>query len=223
MTIIIQTEKITQSKYLITIDKLQKGYGYAIGCIIKSYMYNFAPGNVLTNIQIFNNKKLIDLNQINEIGIQNSPKELISIIKSIKVSKAHIINLEIPKNSNKQIFLSDLKSSHIIQEKKDMVLFSVNNNMEDITIKFVFERGQGQTKSKDNHIHINNNHSPILICNLTVQEVLEEGKSQYDKLKINLNSYMKVDITQLFKKCLQYIEQELNLIYSKIELDQNNL
>lgn len=224
----LDVQKISSTKAKISLEPLERGFGHTLGNALRRVLLSSMPGSAVSAVKI--EGVLHEYSTIE--GCREDAMEILLNLKELAIDMYGIerATLQLQAKGQKVVTATDIELPQDISIfNKDHVICSLNENAE-IKMEIQVEHGRGYRTVDDNDLEgekgskpvglllLDATFSPVLRVVYTVESARIEGRTDLDKLILDLETNGILDPEQAVRHAATILQQQLAML-SGVNID----
>lgn len=215
----VKTIKKDLKRTIFEIEPLHPGYGVTIGNSIRRVLLSSIEGAAITQVKIKG-----AASEFTSIpGIKEDILEITLNLKKVRLKMLgdESQKLELKVSGEKEIKAGDIKTPPQVEIiNKDLHIASLTKKNSKLEAEMVAEKGLGyvpseklkKTKAEVGTIYLDAIFTPVLRVAFTIENIMFEERTDYNKLKIEVETDGTITPEKAFEKSLQILMDHLTSI-----------
>ncbi|OGT56845.1 MAG: DNA-directed RNA polymerase subunit alpha [Gammaproteobacteria bacterium RIFCSPHIGHO2_12_FULL_43_28] len=214
----IAVETISPFHAKITLEPLERGFGYTLGNTLRRILLSSMPGAAIVEAKIDG-----VLHEYSALpGVQEDVVEILLNLKgvSIKLHGRHDVTLKLTKKGPGPVLAGDIEPEHDVEiVNPEHVIAHLNENGSlNMTLKVLLGRGyqpavvhtrKSEGKVTIGGLHIDASFSPVHRVSYAVENARVEQRTDLDKLVIDLETNGTLDPEEAIRRSATILQQQL--------------
>ncbi|MBE8215999.1 MAG: DNA-directed RNA polymerase subunit alpha [Endozoicomonadaceae bacterium] len=215
----VSVEEITLTSSKITLEPLERGFGYTLGNALRRILLSSMFGCAVTEVQI----EGVDHEYSALKGVQEDVIEILMNLKglAVRMEDRNDVELTLSKNKTGPVTAADIKlESGVEIINPDLIIAHLTENvMLNMTIKVCLGRGYqpANTKVEANDeemspigfLKLDASYSPVIRVSYNVENARVQQQTNLDKLIIELETNGTVSPDEAIRMCATILQQQL--------------
>lgn len=214
----IAVETISPFHAKITLEPLERGFGYTLGNTLRRILLSSMPGAAIVEVKI--DGVLHEYSAI--AGVQEDVVEILLNLKnvSIRLQGRQEVTLRINKKGPGPVLAGDIEPEHDVEiVNPNHVIAHLNESGSlSMTLKVMMGRGyqpaiirnkKAETKTVIGALHLDASFSPIRRVAYSVENARVEQRTDLDKLIIDLETNGTLDPEEAIRRSATILQQQL--------------
>lgn len=218
-----------ENESILTIEPLHYGYGTTIGNALRRVLLSSLEGAAVTAVKI----KGAQHEFSTMTGIKEDTLEIIMNLKKLRLrlhsDEPVTLNLDISGKVGEVTAESFDKNADVEIINKDLVIATLTDKKESLTMEVVVEKGRGflPTEEMDTTgfeiglMAIDAMFSPIVKVGMKVENTRVGEITNYDKLVMNIQTDGTVTAEEAVASASRIIQDHINWIFGQVSADMN--
>lgn len=217
----VEVEKLTAHSARVTVEPLERGFGYTLGNAMRRVLLSSIPGAAIVECEI--DQVLHEYSTIE--GVQEDVIDILLNIKGVAVTLQEGVeeaNLTLTKKGLGAVVAGDIEKSHAVEiVNPDHVIAHLTKNGE-LNMRLKVERGCGywpavQRDGTDGEsrpigrLRLDASFSPVERISYRVENARVEQRTNLDKLVLNLETNGTIDPEEAIRKAAQILLDQLSV------------
>lgn len=214
----IAVETISPFHAKITLEPLERGFGYTLGNTLRRILLSSMPGAAIVEVKIDD-----VLHEYSAIpGLQEDVVEMLLNLKgvSIKLLGRHDVTLKLNKSEPGPVTAGDIESEHDVEiVNPNHVIAHLNETGSlNMTLRVMLGRGyqpatarskKAEGKTVIGALHLDASFSPVRRVAYSVENARVEQRTDLDKLVIDLETNGTLDPEEAIRRSATILQQQL--------------
>jgi DNA-directed RNA polymerase subunit alpha len=214
----IAVEAISPFHAKITLEPLERGFGYTLGNTLRRILLSSMPGAAIVEVKIDG-----VLHEYSAIpGVQEDVVEILLNLKNvaIKMHGRQEVTLKLSRKGPGPVLAGDIEAEHDVEiVNPNLVIAHLNESGSlDMTLKVMLGRGyqpavmrsrKTEGKTSIGALHIDASFSPIRRVAYSVENARVEQRTDLDKLIIDLETNGTLDPEEAIRRSATILQQQL--------------
>ncbi len=216
----IKVDTINDCHAKLTLEPLERGFGYTIGNALRRILLSSIAGCAVTEVKI----EGVDHEYSAIEGVQEDVVNILLNLKDISVviHEGDSVTLTLKKSGVGPVVAGDIQTDHNVDIiNPEHVIANITNDSTELEMQLVIERGRGYVLAADREdeeeakvigrLQLDASFSPIRRVAYDVENARVEQRTDLDKLIIDLETNGSVDPEQCIRQAATILQQQISI------------
>lgn len=220
----VQVQEVGLNAYRITLEPLERGFGYTLGNALRRILLSSIPGSAVTEVQIAG-----VVHEYTTIeGVQEDVVEILLNLKSlaIRLNARDEVTLTLKKKGKGAVTAGDIERDHDVEIiNPNHVIATITKDDTELEMSLTVTRGRGYQPASSvrrgsdapelplGTLVLDASYSPISRVAYTVESARVEQRTDMDKLVLEIQTNGSVTAEEAIGMAAQILQQQLAVFF----------
>lgn len=219
----VQVQEVGLNAYRITLEPLERGFGYTLGNALRRILLSSIPGSAVTEVQIAG-----VVHEYTTIeGVQEDVVEILLNLKSlaIRLNARDEVTLTLKKKGKGAVTAGDIERDHDVEIiNPNHVIATITKDDTELEMSLTVTRGRGYQPASVRRgsdapelplgtLVLDASYSPISRVAYTVESARVEQRTDMDKLVLEIQTNGSVTAEEAIGMAAQILQQQLAVFF----------